>query len=247
MAFDGPQLTLPPSDCLLNRPIALRLPHGRVYGCCGSNSLGSHRCFQCHYCRLLITLQCDCLASVSNIVHFVDDPFHDPFHGPLFVHRQCPQALMVVVPDDQYPRQSWIVILLAVHKAVVHTDCNPNLFFLVRFLMGRAHSSPMYTMFAPIPIRQMSDFVLVHFCPRRSIRSGNGLWSPYIFIRLRAISVDILDVLDVLYDLNLPLPRLRTLQLHVVTRFTILWSYGIQSASGIRHPRRTKPELGSGG
>ena len=92
-------------------------------------------------------------ASVSNIVQLFHDPLHDPFHRALLLHRQCPQALVVVVPNDQHSWQGRIVILLAVHEAIVHADRYPDLLLLVRSHMGGAHSTPMDTMFAPTPER----------------------------------------------------------------------------------------------
>ena len=75
-------------------------------------------------------------AAVSNIVQLFHDPLYDPIHRAFLLHRQCPQALVVVAPHNQNSWQGRIVILPAVHEAIVHADRYPDLLLLVRSHMG---------------------------------------------------------------------------------------------------------------
>ena len=189
-------------------------------GVCGSNSLGSDLCLQCHNCRFLIALDRDRPTSITDIVKFVHNPLDHPFHWAVSINRQCPPTHVVVIPHDQYSWQAWIITLLAIRKAIFHIDRNSNLLHFICCDMGGGHSSPMHTISTPTPVLQMGDFVLIDLSSRRGIWSCSGLRLPYFFFYLRAVFL--LINLSLSFIL-LPLHRPNTLQRHVVAHFTTSW------------------------
>ena len=97
---------------------------------------------QCHDCLRMMTFDCNRLTSVKTIVKCVYNPIGDPFDWSISVRRQCPQALVVVVSNTQYFCHDGIIILLTIHIAIIHTDCDPMFLLLIRLWRGRLTPLP---------------------------------------------------------------------------------------------------------